>query len=87
MEIKYNGKGNCNAKKNCIGMNALLDAEVRNGMRSALSMNLAAGTSRSVIVHQAKYEGKKLAMYLSFCPCCGAPINRTKAKKRTKAAR
>lgn len=79
---KVKNTGKCKAGAYCIGMDALLDAEVNNGIRVSLSMNVTTGKSRGVVVHQAKYEGKKVQMYLSYCPCCGAAINQPKKEKR-----
>lgn len=61
----------------CIGMRALLAADVRGGVQIGFQLN---SSIASVVCHTARHEGQKSQMLFSWCPCCGAKL--TKKEKR-----
>lgn len=59
----------------CVGMEALLDADVKRGVQAGTMMSLgSARVTREVIVHTALVEGKKRPLVFTFCPACGGRL-------------
>ena len=59
----------------CVGMEALLDADVKRGVQAGTMMSLkTAKVTREVIVHTALVEGKKRPLVFTFCPACGGRL-------------
>lgn len=60
----------------CVGMDAILDANVRRGAQVGVMMNIQSMEQRTVVTHAAVVDGQKRQMVFSFCPCCGGRLTR-----------
>ena len=65
----------------CVGMHAILDADVRRGAQPGIAMSTKSLKTRTVIPHEARVEGKKTRMVFTFCPCCAGRLIAEEPKK------
>ena len=71
----------------CVGLDAILDADVRRGAQVRTMYSIKTGRqTRTVITHEAIFDGKKRRMIFTFCPVCGGRLGAEPTPEQPPAA-